>query len=132
MRPASLVLAAALTVPLTGWGCGSRIDRNLGLRTIASPDRSHALRIQVETSQSDPRKYLCVKFEIVDAQGRVEYAVQTGASDVMRWSLDWDGNDRVVLNSSDIGRRTWLRGDDGRWVEASTAAADRATKTVGD
>lgn len=72
----------------------------------------------INYSDEDPTTYLCVKFEIKDIQsGKSLYTVQTHASDRMRWSFYWIGNDFVKLDSSDIGTYCW-REQNGRWGEA--------------
>ena len=63
----------------------------------------------------DMTKYLCVKFEIRDSSGAVLHQEQTGASTRMRWRMYWDGNRRVVLESSDIGTYAWEQQPDGKW-----------------
>jgi len=69
----------------------------------------------IGADKTDPPAYLCVKFEIQDSAGQLLYAEQTRASARMRWSVGWDGNERVVLESSDIGTYAWERGSDGQW-----------------
>ncbi len=91
-------------------GCTERRSNS-----ISSPDGSLTLVTSINDSQEDPTKYLCVKFQIVDSTGMVLYEEQTGASDRMRWSMQWDGNQRVVLNSSDIGTVAWEQQADGLW-----------------
>lgn len=82
---------------------------------IPSPDGRLFLIPAINTDKTDPRVYLCVKFEIRDSAGRLLYTEQTRASARMRWSMRWDGNERVVLESSDIGTYAWERGHDGQW-----------------
>jgi hypothetical protein len=94
-------------------GCGTRRDA----APIPSPDGSLMLRTHVELSRDDPVTYRCVVFEIRDGAGRVLHAENTRASNAMRWSMSWVGNDCVRLRSSDIGSRHWRRHADGRWLK---------------
>ncbi len=77
------------------------------------------LHTRIESSRADPGAYLCVIFEIRDRSGRVLYSENTRASDTMRWDLAWVSNNRIRLESSDIGRYDWRRQADGTWVKAS-------------
>jgi hypothetical protein len=69
----------------------------------------------IEQSRADPTAYLCVVFEIHDAAGKVLYQENTHASDVHRWSMRWESNDVIRLQSSDIGPRSWRRQPNGEW-----------------
>lgn len=94
-------------------GCTERRSHS-----VSSPDGTLTLITSINNSQEDPTKYLCVKFQIVDSTGRVLYEEQTGASNRMRWRIQWDGNTRVVLDSSDIGTVAWEQQVNGSWHEA--------------
>jgi hypothetical protein len=61
-------------------------------------------------------KYLCVQFSIVDVKGKVLYQTQTSASARMKWSLSWQDNNQIVLQSSDIGMLRWQRQANGQWT----------------
>jgi len=92
-------------------GCSSRTPTP----ELKSPDGQLVLVTSINTSQADMTKYLCVKFEIRDSSGTVLYQEQTGASTRMKWRMYWDGNRRVVLESSDIGTYAWEQQPDGKW-----------------
>ena len=72
---------------------------------IPSPDGKRTLLIDVNMERG--LGYLCVKFTILNSSGGYEYKTQTVASDRMNWSMKWEGNDCVVLDSSDIGTYKW-------------------------
>ncbi len=97
---------------LTGWLAGCTPAQT---NSIPSPDGRLVLVTTVNTDRTDPTVYLCVKFQILDDSGHILYEEQTRASARMRWTMRWDGNARVVLESSDIGTHVWERGSDGRW-----------------
>ena len=80
-----------------------------------SPDGRFVLLTTINADKTDPTVYLCVKFQIMDEAGHLLYEEQTRASDRMRWTMKWAGNERVVLESSDIGTYTWERGSNGLW-----------------
>ena len=69
----------------------------------------------INQSTKDKSKYLCVRFSIMDAKGKVLHQEQTSTSSRMKWSLNWQGNDKIVLQSADIGTYTWQRGANGTW-----------------
>jgi hypothetical protein len=92
-------------------GCSS--TRNLA--PIPSPDSRLTIVPTINQSQSDKSKYLCVRFSIVDAKGKMVHQEQTSASSRMKWSLNWQGNDKIVLKSADIGTFMWQRGANGKW-----------------
>jgi hypothetical protein len=104
-------LATLLTLCVLVAGCGARMTNP----AIPSPDGSVTLHTRIEQSRADPGAYLCVIFEIRDRSGRVIHAENTRASDRMRWKLSWVSNDRIRLNSSDIGTYEWKRLADGTW-----------------
>jgi len=83
--------------------------------SIPSPDGRFVLVTTINRDKTDPTVYLCVKLKILDDSGNVLYEEQTRASDRMRWTAKWDGNERVVLESSDIGTYVWELGRDGQW-----------------
>ena len=85
------------------------------LAPLKSPDGTMTLVPGVNASHADPVTYGCVQFTIQDAHGKVLHREQTHAADRMRWSLAWSGNDKVILNSSDIGTSAWQRRADGKW-----------------
>lgn len=93
-------------------GCGTRRTQPA---PISSPDGTMTLHSWIEQDRSDPKAYLCVVFQVCDRAGQILKTENTLASDRMRWDLTWDGNDRVVLRSSDIGTYHWVRQADGRW-----------------
>jgi hypothetical protein len=94
-------------------GCASRQGRP----PIASPDGSMTLHTRVNQSRDDPGAYLCIIFEIRDRSGRVLHSENTRASDLMRWDMAWVSDDRVCLESSDIGTSCWRKQPDGFWVK---------------
>lgn len=92
--------------------------RNVAQR-IPSPDGAKVLVTNVNTNQADPRTYLTVEFEIRDAATDViVFRQNTGASDRMRWSMQWLSDDEVQLSSSDIGDYCWRQAAEGEWISA--------------
>ncbi|MBV9868826.1 MAG: hypothetical protein JO316_26065 [Abitibacteriaceae bacterium] len=99
-------------------GCGNS-RASTPAPPLPSPDGKLLLVTSINTSHSDPVTYGCVKFAIQDRQGKILYQQQTHAAARMRWSMHWQGNDTVVLQSSDIGTDTWQRDHKGRWQSGS-------------
>jgi hypothetical protein len=84
--------------------------------TLLSPDKKYTLITSINQNKSDQTKYLCVTFKIIDvSSGKCIFYEQTGASDNMKWKMEWDGTNRVWLNSSDIGLYYWEKQDNGIW-----------------
>lgn len=94
---------------LVALGCSS------GTPEIPSPDGLLKIVTSVERNNADPAAYRCVILEIRDAAGRVIFRENTRASDTHRWSLTWISNDRIRLESSDIGTYCWSRQADNSW-----------------
>lgn len=105
------LLISSLLFSLALWGCSAPPN----LAPMPSPDGKLNLVPTINQSQNDPTKYLCVHFAIMDAKGKVLHQEQTSASSRMKWSLNWQGNDKIVLKSADIGTYTWQRQPDGKW-----------------
>jgi hypothetical protein len=93
-------------------GCGSRQGRP----PVPSPDGTMMLHTRIEQSRQDPGAYLCVILEIRDRSGHVLYSENTRASDAMRWNVSWVSNDRIRLDSSDIGTYDWRKQPGGGWA----------------
>jgi hypothetical protein len=80
-----------------------------------SPDGRLVLLTSVNQSKEDPTRYLCVAVEIQDSAGHVLFHEVTPASDTMRWSIGWETNAKVILQSSDVGTYVVEKLPDGRW-----------------
>ena len=73
----------------------------------------------INYSKEDGTCSTCVKLSIQDVQTRKTlFEVQTNASDVMRWSVQWLSEKSIQLKSSDIGTYCWGEGNNGIWEEA--------------
>ena len=72
------------------------------------------LTTSIESRRQDPSAYLCVVFEIRDQVGRVLHREKTRAASRSRWSVAWSENDRVRLDSLDIGAYYWQRRPGGK------------------
>ncbi|HSY74442.1 MAG TPA: hypothetical protein VK810_03145 [Dongiaceae bacterium] len=90
-------------------GCSQKMP------TVMSPDSSMSLVTSVEQSQQDPQTYLCVVFEIRDQAGKILHRENTHASVRMRWNMSWESNNRIRLDSSNIGTHHWTKQLDGNW-----------------
>jgi hypothetical protein len=101
-------------------------------QTIISPDGQHAFRTFVERDKSDRMRYLHVFIEVLDARGDVVTTLETGASHRMRWSVAWDGMNRIWLNSSDIGTYYWQQQAGGDWEKQSYERGDPITPPFAD
>jgi hypothetical protein len=122
-----VVLVVLLALCLLGGGCaavlvltsrGDLFQRN-ETRRIPSPDGTKVLVTSVNRSQVDPTTYLTVQFEIRDAvTDAVLFQQGTGASDRMRWSMNWLSDDEIKLVSSDIGDYCWRESSAGSWASA--------------
>ena len=103
------VLAALLS--LSGCRGGGRASA-----PVPSPSGKFELVTAVQQDRSDPTRYLCVIVEVRDRAGTVLHREVTPASDTMRWSIAWAGDNAIILQSSDVGRYTIERLDNGTWA----------------
>jgi len=78
-------------------GCGRS-----GPRVATSPDGELEVRTEISGDEAGPTMRLCVVLIFEDSEGR-EKRIQTGASDTMKWALDWHDSGTLILYSSDIG-----------------------------
>lgn len=69
----------------------------------------------IEHSRRDPAAYLCVVFKIRDQSGKTIYTENTRASHTSSWKMNWVSDDRIRLDSGDIGTHYWNRQTDGTW-----------------
>ncbi len=69
---------------------------------VASPNGSISVRTEISGDEAGPTKRLCVILIFEDSKGSIK-RIQTGASDTMKWALDWHDDDTLILYSSDIG-----------------------------
>ena len=82
---------------------------------IPSPSSSLYLHTLVERSRKDPGEYLSIVFEIRDRSGKVLHRENTRASNNSRWNVSWLSDDRIRLDSGDIGIHHWSKQSDGTW-----------------
>jgi hypothetical protein len=86
---------------------------------LLSPSGNRVILATVNRSKEDMTTYLCIKLEIKDlSANKILFNIQTHASDRMRWSIHWLGEDSILLESSDIGDRCWKEISGGVWKEA--------------
>jgi hypothetical protein len=84
---------------------------------VYSADGDKVIIPTINYSKQDMGTYLCVNIEVRYTHSRKTlFNVQTYASDRMKWSVDWVGNDVVKLDSSDIGEYCWKE-ESGNWGE---------------
>ena len=95
-------------------GCGRQ-----SLAPQPSPDGSMLLVTSLEKPPGKGRMPLCLAFEIRSTNGTVLHRENTRGSDTMRWSMAWQDNSTVTLESSDIGTYSWQRQEDGSWKKLS-------------
>jgi len=108
-----VIVSLVILIQLAAAGCGQSPSLSL---PIPSPDGRLLLKSGVNRDTQDPARYLRVIVEIKDLYGKTIFREITPASDTRRWSLQWIGNDRILLDSSDIGRYVIRRVDSTRWI----------------
>ena len=75
---------------------------------VYSYNGSRVIVPTINYDKADPWGYLCVNLEIRDTtSGKTLYQIQTHASDRMKWSVYWIGENEFRLDSSDIGSYCW-------------------------
>lgn len=83
-------------------------------RTYASPNHHYLLTARVVTD-STAENYTHVILDIRDRAGKLLYTDDTHASNATGWSIQWVGNNRIMLNSGDIGMLYWQLSPSGQW-----------------
>src|ERR1035437_4240229 len=111
MRHFALIFLALILIG----GCSRQSSPASLPDAASSPDGSFSFVTSVEQSHQDPKTYLCVVFEVRDRAGKTVHRENTHASDVMRWSMIWESNGCIRLDSSDIGTYRWQRQPDNSW-----------------
>ena len=73
--------------------------------------------LKTETNRSDEKldTYFCVEILIFDKDNRLLQEIQTNASVSMKFDVRWQDDDSVLLESSDIGNRLWIKVSDSKW-----------------
>jgi hypothetical protein len=85
---------------------------------VYSPSGERVILPSINYNQDDSKKYLCVKLVVQDVDtGTNLFEIQTGASNRMRWSVDWIDENTIQLTSSDIGIYCWAEKSEGVWQE---------------
>ena len=93
-------------------GC---IDYSMPVEQV-SPSGLFVLSSTLNRSKEDLTTYLCIIISIEDIEGKNLATIQTHASARMNWSVNWDSNDSIILESSDIGTYKWHKTDTNQWV----------------
>lgn len=87
------------------------------IEPVYSIDKSMVAIPTVSYDKNNHETYLLVYIEIQDTKsGETLFQVLTRASNRMRWSVSWVGNNTVRLDSSDIGFYCWTDRA-GKWNE---------------
>jgi hypothetical protein len=109
----TLLSAAYGLLVLSRWGHETRPPQS-------SPDGSAVLNtwIQQRAAGVPVGRENCVVIQVIDRNGRVVLEENTGASCYMRWSVGWESNQQIRLDSSDIGSYSWRLEPDGKWAKA--------------
>jgi len=124
-----IVLALFILVPC-GWVAGiyfsyGNVDANTlisaligsGPITKRSKDGEYYLTTEVWRRTDDKKDaYLCVLLNIYDHSGRLLQVVNTHASDVHRWDVQWKDNHAILMRSSDSGDYVYTRNEAGIWT----------------
>lgn len=71
---------------------------------ISSPSGLYNLKIDLNKDKTDKAKYDCILLTLYDKDFKEITTLQTGASNNMKWAVDWYPNkDTIIVNSKDIG-----------------------------
>ena len=75
---------------------------------ISSPSKNYILQVDLNKDKDDKTKYDCVLLTLFDSSDNKISTLQTGASNNMKWAVDWyPKKDTIVLYSIDIGNRAY-------------------------
>jgi hypothetical protein len=99
--------------------------------TRQSPDGRHYVITELcRRKDGDEDAYLCVQLRIHDQSGRLVQQINTHASDVHRWDVQWTDNDTILVSSGDIGDREYVRTVEGTWQRKEQAVIDEPNEGV--
>ena len=76
--------------------------------SVKSPDASML-------AEADQNSAGLVTVRILDSGGTPLYKTTSGASAYQQWSIKWLSNEKLLLQSSDIGPSTFVKQADGTW-----------------
>jgi len=74
---------------------------------IHNCDGSLSLKLNLHRESKNPDIRDTISFEVLDNNDKILFRCQTIASDRMRWRMGWDRENRIWLNSMDIGILCW-------------------------
>jgi hypothetical protein len=92
-------------------GCSDRTN----LPDQRSPDGTMMLSTSIHRTDEDPKRYLCVVVDITDSSGMTLHHEVTPVSSLHQWSIAWEGNSEVVMETSDIGYYRMRRLSNDTW-----------------
>jgi hypothetical protein len=121
---AKSMTVVACCVALAVTGC----KKSASSSPVASPDGKFVLVASINRSKANMLTYLCVVLDIRDSNGASLQTIQTGASDRLKWKVAWDRNNRIWLDSSDIGVYCWEKSRSGRWQELDFQYGEKKKK----
>ncbi len=106
---------------------GSACRKNHVSAPLPSPSGLYSVVSRVNREDEESKTFLYVVLEIRDKSGSILQSFQTRASDRMKWKIAWDKQDRLWLDSSDIGTYYW---EPPSWAELSYADMKKKDKDV--
>lgn len=109
-------LIVILLLLLISFGCSNASENNV-LKTLKSPNGIYRLDCVLETSKADPKGYYSIIFKIYNANGKLLFEKNTYVSHFHRWDVKWLTDEKIYLESSDIGNTYWIKKTNDDWYK---------------
>jgi len=79
--------------------------------SVKSPNRLFELVIKDSSAK--------IAFGIFDSDKKLLFSRNTDMYSTYKWTAKWYGNDRFVIDSSDVGATEWKLQKDGKWISGN-------------
>lgn len=82
-----------------------------------SPDGTMMASVSVTDSRGEEKTHMRILVEIRDERGTVLLSRQTRASALREYHVEWEGNSKLKLASTEVGDLFWTRDAQGQWAD---------------
>ncbi len=91
---------------------------------IQSPSGKFQAKTDVNHDKHDPARYLSVTVDILDAEGKPLHHEVTPCPHLQPWTIGWESDDRIVIDSEAVGRYVLTRETGDLWLGRLTPSRE--------